>query len=340
MTSHTFPHRYPIIDLHCDLLVYLTDVPDSKLDNIAEIGCAVPALTEGNVKLQVMAIYSATAPGSTRYAALQRDMFAQLATNTSCGLHAVTTPEQLQQALQNDKGIGMVAAVENASGFCEEDEPLEDGFKKLEKIIEACGRILYISMTHNDDNRFGGGNFSDKGITRDGQMLLDYIHGRRIAIDLAHTSDALAHDILTHIDKERLDVPVIASHSNFRALWDQRRNLPNELAQEVIRRGGLIGMNFLRHFLSSDNPEALMHHIMYGLDMGAQDALCFGADYFYFADSPNLDRFPYYFKEHEQAGTSYNFILERLQNTLPQDQLAKLAYGNAQQFIQRLWEIR
>ncbi|WP_299822436.1 membrane dipeptidase [uncultured Pontibacter sp.] len=340
MSTQATSQPYPIIDLHCDLLVYLTDVPNATLDNIAEIGCALPALTAGNVKLQVMAIYCATAPGSTNYAALQRDMFAQLANDNNCGLHAVTTPAQLQQALHNPNGIGMVAAVENASGFCEEDEPLEDGFKKLEKIIDACGRILYISMTHNDANRFGGGNFSDKGITRDGQMLLDYIHGRQIAIDLSHTSDALAYDILTHIDNERLDVPVIASHSNFRAMWDQRRNLPNELAQEVIRRNGLIGMNFLRSFLNTQDPEALIHHMLHGLNMGAQNALCFGADYFYFADHPDPARFPFYYSEHEHAGTSYNFILEKLKHTLPQQQLEKIAYGNAQQFIERIWQIR
>ena len=333
-------HRYPIIDLHCDLLVYLTDVPGSKIDNVLEIGCALPALTEGNVKLQVMAIYSATKPGSTGYAGLQRDMFELLAKDPTNNLHAVTTAEQLQQALQNKQGIGMVAAVENASGFCEEDEPLEDGFKKLEKIIDACGRILYISMTHNDENRFGGGNFSDKGIKRDGQMLLDYIHGRQIAIDLSHTSDALAHDILLHIDKERLDVPVIATHSNFRKLWDHNRNLPDELAQEVIKRNGLIGMNFLRHFLHTEDPESLIHHIMYGLELGAKDAICFGADYFYFADHPDPERFPFYHAAHEQAGSSYNFILEQLQGMLPQEQLQNLAYRNAQKFIERIWQIK
>ncbi|MBC5992766.1 dipeptidase [Pontibacter cellulosilyticus] len=340
MTQQAISQRYPIIDLHCDLLVYLTDVPGSRIDNVLEIGCALPALTEGNVKLQVMAIYSATAPGSTGYAALQRDMFELLARDPTNNLHNITTPEQLQQVIQEPGSIGMVAAVENASGFCEENEPLEEGFKKLEKIIEACGRILYISMTHNDANRFGGGNFSDKGITRDGQMLIDYMHGRQIAIDLAHTSDALAFDILTHIDKERLDVPVIASHSNFRAVWDQRRNLPDELVQEVIRRNGLIGMNFLRAFLNTEDPEFLINHILYGLDKGAQDAICFGADYFYFADHPDPARFPFYYKEHEQAGTSYNFILDRLKNTLPQEQLAKLAYRNAQQFIERIWQIK
>ncbi|WP_242921056.1 dipeptidase [Pontibacter liquoris] len=331
------PHttRLPIIDLHCDLLVYLTDVPNADMNKIEEIGCAVPALTEGNVKLQVMAIYTATEIGSTRYAALQSEMFKELAQRDNC-LTAVTDTADLQKALQSE-GIGMIAAVENAAGFCEESEPLEEGFKRLEKIIDDCGRLLYISLTHHTGNRFGGGNMTTQGITTDGRMLLDYLHGRRICVDLSHTSDALAHDILTHIDTERLDIPIIASHSNFRPVWAHNRNLPDELTQEVIRRKGLIGMNFLRAFLNTSDPDAVLQHIYYGLEKGAGDCLCFGADYFYFLDSTDKERFPYYFTAHEQAGTSYTYILDQLKERLSKAQLEKLAYSNARQFIERLW---
>jgi microsomal dipeptidase-like Zn-dependent dipeptidase len=233
--------------------------------------------------------------------------------------------------------IGMVAAIENASGFCEEEEPLEDGFKKLEKIIENVERLLYISFTHHTGNRFGGGNMTDRGITRDGKMLLDYLHGRRIAIDLSHTSDALAFDILHHIDRERLDLSVIASHSNFRPVWEHNRNLPAELVQEIIHRKGLIGMNFLRAFLNTGDPEALLHHILYGFENGAEDVICFGADYFYNADFPDPERFPFYFKEYEQAGNSYAYLLSRLQEHLTTAQLEKLAYRNASRFVEQLW---
>lgn len=228
--SQSIATRLPITDLHCDLLVYLTDVPNSDMNKLEEIGCAVPALTQGNVKLQVMAIYSATDVGSTRYAELQRDMFRQLADSDNC-LTAVTDVAKLREVMRQPGGTGMVAAIENAAGFCEELEPLENGFKRLEKMIEVCGRILYISFTHHTANRFGGGNASTTGITQDGKLLLDYLHGRRIAVDLSHTSDALAFDILTHVDRERLDIPLIASHSNFRAVWNHERNLPDELAQ-------------------------------------------------------------------------------------------------------------
>jgi len=333
----TPPVALPIIDLHCDLLVYLTDVPGALQDNVEEIGCALPSLTQGNVKLQVMAIYCPSKPGSTAYAKKQSEAYKLLAEADNC-LTAVSNLQELDQALQSNN-TGMIAAIENASGFCEEDEPLEDGFKKLEKIIEDTGQLLYISMTHALANRFGGGNSTKLGITRDGKMLLDYMHGRKIAIDMSHTSDALAFDILEHIDREKLDIPVIASHSNFRALWQHERNLPTELAQEIIHRNGLIGINFLRSFLHDQNPDAILDHILYGFENGAQDAICFGADYFYTADEKDASRLPFYFPDLLHAGVSYNYILKRLQESLSEQQLQKLAYGNAQRFIERIWTI-
>ncbi|WP_026236152.1 dipeptidase [Pontibacter roseus] len=331
------PSRIPIIDMHCDLLVYLSDVPGSLIDNVNEIGCATPALAQGNVKLQTMAIYCATAPGSTDYARLQAEIFRELAISKQDCLEPVTDITSLRQAMQSESGIGMVAAIENASGFCEEDEPLEDGFRKLEKIIENVERLLYISFTHHMGNRFGGGNMTDRGITRDGKMLLDYLHGRKIAVDLSHTSDALAFDILQHIDQERLDIQVIASHSNFRQVWEHNRNLPDELVQEIIHRKGIIGMNFVRAFVNTEDPEAMLHHILYGFGHGAEEAICFGADYFYFADFPDPTRYPFYFAEHEQAGNSYTYLLGRLQQHLTQEQLEKLAYKNVQRLLERLW---
>ncbi|HEY4649780.1 MAG TPA: membrane dipeptidase [Pontibacter sp.] len=331
------PAALPIIDLHCDLLVYLTDVPGALQDNVDEIGCALPSLTQGNVKLQVMAIYCPTSPGSTSYAKKQSEAFKLLATSDNC-LTSVTTLQELQQIAQSDK-TGMIAAIENASGFCEEDEPLEDGFRKLEKIIEDTGQLLYISMTHSKSNRFGGGNDSTLGITRDGKMLLDYMHGRRIAIDMSHTSDALAFDILEHIDRENLDIPVIASHSNFRALWEHERNLPEELAQEIIRRQGLIGMNFLRKFVHDEKPEAILDHILYGFGNGAQDAICFGADYFYHADEKDASRWPFFFPDLLHAGVSYSYILNNLSGKLTPQQLQQLAYHNALRFLERIWTL-
>ena len=70
---------YPIIDLHCDMLSYLSRIENADPNNSEEIGCSIPYLKEGNVKIQTLAIYSGGEP--TNYNELtpsQLDWFGKL----------------------------------------------------------------------------------------------------------------------------------------------------------------------------------------------------------------------------------------------------------------------
>ncbi len=147
----------------------------------------------------------------------------------------------------------------------------------------------------------------------------------------------LAEGLLNHIDTSKLDIPVIASHSNFRNIWNHKRNLTDEFAKEVINRKGIIGINFLRAFLDDKNSERLFEHILHGFEIGAEDQMCFGADYFYTKDFPDKNRHPFYFPLAENA-SKYPSILEKLSESLSTDQLKKLAYKNCQRFFTQLWK--
>ena len=48
------------------------------------------------------------------------------------------------------------------------------------------------------------------------------------------------------IDANGLDLQVMASHSNFRTLQSHIRNLPDDIAKEIIRSDGLIGFVFIK----------------------------------------------------------------------------------------------
>jgi membrane dipeptidase len=323
----------PVIDIHCDLLSYLQEAPNADPFNREEIGSSFPSLKEGNVKLQVMAIYTATEKGSTQLALGQSRIFKNLLHQHS-DLVTPAQPDTPLRDLTASTKVSILAAIENASGFCEEDEPLENGFKNLEHIIQNTGRVFYIGLTHHGENRFGGGNSTRIGLKADGKALLHYLDGKQIAIDFSHTSDRLAYEMLNHISKYDLEIPVIASHSNFRTVFDHPRNLPDEIAKEIVRRNGLIGVNFLRAFLNDNDPDAIYDHFLYGLKMGG-NSMCFGADYFYTANHPDQSRKPFFFKEHENSAC-YPSILARLAEKISREQLEAVSYRNAAAFMQKL----
>lgn len=319
------------VDLHCDLLCYLLE-PGSVIDD-KELGCSLPYLKEGNVKLQVMAIYSATGENSTVYGAKQSEIFSNLLQNENFFLFE----GENYKNTDNTGKVGVIASIENASGFCSEDETLESGFKNLEAIIEKTQRILYLGITHHTENRFGGGNNSDVGLKEDGKVLLDYFSEKNIAIDLAHTSDQLAYGILNYIDQKNYKIPIMASHSNYRSIHDKKRNLPDELAKEVIKRKGLIGLNFIRNCIDEKNPEVLYEHIQHGLDLGGEDFIAYGADFFFCKNHPDKSRHPFFFEGYDDA-SAFNSINREIEKRFSSELVKKISHKNALNFIENMYK--
>ncbi|GAA0877865.1 dipeptidase [Algoriphagus jejuensis] len=326
--------KYPIADMHCDLMSFMAKIPGADPFDPAQIACAFPLMKAGNVKMQVLAIYTEVKQDSMEMARKQALIFSDLLRkeqDTVTGFDA----EYIEKR-GTEEAIGVISSVENAAGFGHEHASWEEIYSQFDFIVETVGQLAYISLTHHTENRFGGGNYTEGiGLKDDGKKILDYMAGKRIPIDLSHTSDLLAEGILTHIDQNRLEIPVIASHSNFRTIWDHKRNLSDEFAQEIVRRGGIIGVNFLRNFLDPEVPERLYEHLRYGQTLG-EDAICFGADFFYTKDFPDKSRHPFYFPLAENSG-KYPDILGHLNASLSEAQLRNMAFENVFNFYQKLW---
>jgi len=325
--------QIPVIDLHCDLLFYLALIPDASIEKTDEIGVALPHLQQGNIAAQVLAIFTSTEPESTVKAQLQLQTFLELRQSPQ-----FFQPPSLAALDVNGTGpIAIIPAIENASGFCGEDDPLSEGLIRLENMISSLGEVLYISFTHHVENRFGGGNYSNNiGLKMDGKALLEYLDGRKIAMDLSHASDQLALDILDFITRHNLSVPVMASHSNFRSICGHVRNLPDELALEIIHRSGLIGSNFLRAYVDDNHPEKLDEHLSYGMALGAKHSLAFGADFFYTKNFYDPDRYPLYHPDHEHAGV-YPILLERWKNVNILQAPQAIAHNNVLEFVRKIY---
>lgn len=314
-----------IIDLHCDLTSFLVE-PGVTLES--KMRSSITNLRKGNVGLQVMAFYSSTGKGSVQYVENQLIKYKELLGLTDVYELDSDNPQLIENSL------GIIGAIENASGLCEEGAPIENGFKQLKEINSRIS-LMYITLTHHLENRFGGGNYTDVGLKTDGKLLLEHLHNQKIAVDLSHTSDRLALDLLNWIDKNNLNVPVIASHSNMRSVYSHPRNLPDELVQEVVRRNGLIGLNFVKYFINPDHFEDFYTHLEYALKLGAEDHIAFGADFF--ADELHLEteKFPFFFDELGDA-TVYPQIVENVRCRFGDEIAGKFRNANVLRYFHNL----
>jgi len=306
-----------IANFHSDLLSYLTGGSERTPYDLFARG-AIPQLLSGGVAWETLAIYVKTALGSVEKGQAQFDLFCHLP----------------HRYLEFQKKIQTFLSIENASAFCSEQEPLQAGLNRLERWSKKG--IAYISLTWNDENRFGGGNASQAGLKADGCEILRWMSGKKIAIDLSHTSDALAYGVLNLIDRERLDIVPVASHSNFRAVADLPRNLPDEVAQEIVSRGGLIGLVFVRRFLGQYGSQDFLRQLHHAEKIGVLDRMCLGADFFDDRDySKELAHLlPMFISGFEDASCFPKF-LELIKPSFSQEVIEKIAYRNLQHFLIR-----
>lgn len=320
--------KYPVCDLHCDLLAYLA-TEGKKDPHHEEVRCSLPQLQKGGVFLQTLAVFTETEKGSAVMGRKQIEAFKRLPKD-------FVPLTQLKLPTQKEN-VHVVLSLENASSLAEEDEPLEKAFQRLEEYQKVAGPIFYISFTWNTENRFGGGNNSTVGLKKDGEALLEFLDRKNIAVDFSHTSDALASDILNHIDKKNLKVTPIASHSNFRAVTNHPRNLPDEIAKEIIKRGGVIGINLIRSFIGEEFQGKYLKNFEHAVQLGGAKNLCFGADFFYddlSYTSLNALR-PFYSAEFQDA-SCYPKLLSLLKTLFSESMLEDISNKNLQRFFEKI----
>jgi len=121
----------------------------------------------------------------------------------------------------------------------------------------ASEGVVAIGLTWAKSSRYATGNSEDPatnkvGITPAGSELVREMDRIGIVHDLSHLSDRATDELLAMTDK-----PVIASHSNCRAIIasgasapaNLQRHLTDEAIREIGKRGGVIGLNLLSQFL-------------------------------------------------------------------------------------------
>jgi membrane dipeptidase len=139
-------------------------------------------------------------------------------------------------------------------------------------------------LVHSYDNALAssatGSPAAAFGLTAAGRDLSRRIMAAGGMIDVSHASDRATREIVELAKKAR--VPVVATHSNARALANHPRNMSDELVRAIATTGGVIGVNFHGPFLARNRPASLddvVRHIQHLVGVAGVDHVAIGSDF-------------------------------------------------------------
>ena len=245
--------RVPVIDAHCDTLHYVLKGHGSLGKGIPNAQVDVPRLRQGGIDVQVFACWvppQHQRHDATAFALRLIETFHRQTEQFPDALCLVRSVRDISQALEEGK-IGGILSLEGV-------EPL-DGYIELLETFYRLG-IRWVGLTWNFRNAAADGVAeirSGGGLTRFGVEIVHACAELGIVLDVSHLSPAGVEDVLREAKG-----PVVASHSNARALCDHRRNITDDQARAIAATGGVIGVTFVPSFLTTDPAHATLEHVL------------------------------------------------------------------------------
>ena len=282
-------HRRAIVcDSHCDTILAL-DRQDRRMGERSEVGHSdLPRLLEGGVTAQVFALFieDSYLPGEAVRRTLQLlDVFYREVEANAESMLLATTAAGIRRA----KAEGKVAAILGIEG----GEALEGDIAVLRIFYRLGVRLLTVAWNRRNaladgqkESRTGG------GLTTFGVEAMQEMNRLGMIVDVSHLSAAGVRDVL-----EVSRAPIIASHSNARAVRDHPRNLSDEQVQAIAGGGGLVAVTFVPFFVAVEGQvslERLLDHVEHLLQVGGEDHVGVGSDYDGFGPGigGSADQFP------------------------------------------------
>lgn len=176
---------------------------------------------------------------------------------------------ELKSAMLHDKLAGFISVEEGA--FISSLFELEAAYNM---------GVRYITLVWNYETHIGVPSCIDqtRGLKPFGREMVEYMQLLNMLVDVSHLSDQGVRDVLA-IAKS----PIIASHSDARALCEHTRNLPDELLQAIANNGGIIGIGCVPNFLDSQYKtikiDTMIRHIQHVYNVAGIDAIAIGNDF-------------------------------------------------------------
>jgi len=309
--------KFPVFDSHCDTAFELLRRHEMLYSNNLHVSLEQAQKLDGYV--QVFALWTAAA---RRQNQSQYDLLQQMYDNLQ--IQFALFPERVRQCrtaaeVRQTVDEGLTAAIVSIEGA--------EGVNCDPGLLDAAWDtgVRMVSLTWNHENELAGPHGTDRGLTAQGRDFVRRAQRLGMVIDVSHLSDRGFRDLC-----DITEGPIVASHSNARAVCGHSRNLTDDMFREIVRSGGVAGINLYTAFLTErerctlDDVLRHMDHFL-GMDGGSHHLALGG-------DMDGCEHLP----EPMTGVAGYAALIDAMQkHGIPEQTIADICFNNHMEVMKR-----
>lgn len=263
-----------IFDLHCDTITGLSRMNAGLRENDMHID--LQKLRKADQLAQCFAVFvhqkwcEKTGTSPYDYFKEKRDVFyREMEENRD-----MIAPAFCSADIRKNAESGLMSGILTI----EAGEPLQGKTELVEEFKKDGVRM--ITLTWNFENEIGFSNKTGGHLKPKGREIVDTMNALGVLPDVSHLSDEGFWDV---VELSGGKYPVVASHSDARALCSHSRNLTDEMLRAIGNTGGIVGINYCADFLREGSNDATMEdvlrHTLHLMDKAGADHVAIGSDY-------------------------------------------------------------
>lgn len=253
--------NFPVFDFHCDTALVLLGDDLNQAGSLRKNNGHIDL--ERAVKLggyaQCFACFTTDIPellhGISPIVLFERELATiQREVDKNSDLISIAySVDEIEENRANGK-MSAILTLEGTAGIDYNPALLED--------LWAIG-FRVTSLGWNERNPLTGSNVTGGGLTDLGREYVKEAQRLGMRVDVSHISDEGFWDIL-----KITEAPILATHSNSRAVHNHSRNLTDDMFRAIRETGGVAGYNACRDF-TGENPnlDTVCDHILHFLEL-------------------------------------------------------------------------
>lgn len=251
----------PVFDLHCDTALALLGENISDIGSLRKNSGMIDLERAGTLAGYAQCFACFTTPdmlkwyGKTPLAMFEMEMAAILSQieKNSDRIALAYSPEDII-ANSNEGRMSAILTIEGAAGFDYDPALLEDLYKIGFRMT---------TLGWNESSPLCGSHITGEGLSEKGKEYVRQAQSLHMLVDVSHISDKAFWDII-----RITEAPIVASHSNSRAVCDSSRNLTDEMFMEICRTDGVVGLNLYSEFIGGKKDiSTAAEHILHFLSL-------------------------------------------------------------------------